>query len=357
MNKYFTILTSVFLFLNVLFIFPDAGFAQKLIIDVKIQNEMLLIRAEMDGATPYMFEIPEAVGVIQKMELIYTMFEYSQSSSLWLEHRRRQILNQLEKSSKKNTDDSLQAAENIHDLLKKLGQQVFNPIQSMVDNASQIEFVITKECSRFPFDALYFNGVQLFLQKPVLYHLNKVHNSKIDVTSAWKGFMVSERTADPDRGVLLVKKLFPGSTYFDSSQVYLTDFAKAGQKDFVLISTHGSVKGLFLDHLAVYPKHLSPMKPRLVYLDSCTLGISHDFLNTLQKAGTIYYLGPILSNEDGNSSTITMNEFFKGLLKGEAPSRALFSARKILYNHFKTQNNDFNMLMYRAFTFRVYRLN
>ncbi|MCP4021285.1 MAG: hypothetical protein GY729_05540 [Desulfobacteraceae bacterium] len=355
MNKKVILLKAILMVLTIVF-FHTSGFAQKLTIHVGKDAQALLVKAEF-GTKTKTFTIPKEKEAVDKFELVYSMFQYQQKSVQGLAISKMQFLQQISNKEAAPTVSQTGKDDDVHKLLRHLGRELYGPIEAMVEKASQIEFVISTDCIRFPFDGLYFKDRQLFLQKPVLYNLNGRHDSIIHVNEDWKGFMVSERTADPDRGVLLAKNMFPGSTYFDSSQVRALDFRKAGNPDFILISTHGGTRAMWLDHMTVYPRHLTSMKSELVYLDSCTLGISHKFIAGLQKAGTKYYLGPILSNEDGNSSTITMDEFFKALLRGEEPAKALFSARKILYKHFTDQKNDFSMLMYRAFTFRVYRLN
>jgi len=340
-------------------LFSSSVFAQKLIIDIKAIDNSLCIKASINDAKQ-VFTIPEQIDVITKMKTIYSMFEYRQTDIQHLEFSRRNPFKMTGKlDHRDNSEPYMPENQNddIHMLLKNLGHEIYGPIRDLVEKALEIEFIISKECIYFPFDALYFNGKQLFLQKPILYNLNGLQNSQININKNWKGFMVSEMTADPDRGVLLIKKILPESQYFDSSEVYLKDFNKARDIDFIIISTHGGVKSMYLDHITVFPKHLAVMEPKLVYLDSCTLGVSYDFLYCLQKEGIQYFLGPILSNEDGNSSTITMKGFFTALLRGEKPSQALFSTRKALYNRFKLQKNSFSMLMFRAFTFRIYRLN
>jgi hypothetical protein len=131
--------------------------------------------------------------------------------------------------------------------------------------------------------------------------------------------------------------------------------------DILLISAHGWIQKASEDFMGtgkerLRPESLSHLSPRLVYLDSCQLGISPQFIQSFRKRGTQFYVAPILSNEAGNSSTKTIAFFFERLKAGDTPSEALFYTRKKLYE-FYGEKEGFNKLLFRAYPFRVYALN
>ena len=249
----------------------------------------------------------------------------------------------------------------VNDLLAELGECIYEPISDFMGSASEIQFVIDRDMVTYPFDILRYGDTQLFLSKPVSYSFEKRPVSQLSVSTDWVGLIASDVTADPERGCLLVKVMYPRSEYFDVWGLTPQDIEKMDDPDFILISTHGSVSeddndSMTLGAEELVPKNFSGKSPKLVYFDSCGLGVSLEFIDVFQQAGTRYYLGPIWSNEAGNSSTKTIDFFFAALLKGSSPPYALFEARKALYETFRSKD-DFKTLMWRAFIFRVYQLN
>jgi hypothetical protein len=114
------------------------------------------------------------------------------------------------------------------------------------------------------------------------------------------------------------------------------------------------------DHLQlgtgrVLPEDLGALRPRLVYLDACRLGVSRPFLTRFRAMGTEYYVAPIIRNEAGESSTRTMTGFFEHLLAGTVPEVALFLTRQALWHRYR--RCDVRTRWWRSFAFRVYRLN
>ena len=246
-------------------------------------------------------------------------------------------------------------------LLAELGECIYGPINDFMEAASEIQFVIERDLVEYPFDILLYGDTQLFLSKPILYSFERHPISQLDVSADFVGLIASDVTADPERGCLLAKVMYPKSEYFDVWGLTPQDIEKMDDPDFILISTHGFVPGEDEDSMTLgveelVPKNFSGKSPKLVYFDSCGLGISLEFMDVFQQAGTHYYLGPTWGNEAGDSSTKTIEFFFAALLKGSSPSYALFEARKALYETFRSKD-DFKTLMWRAFIFRVYQLN
>jgi ankyrin repeat protein len=249
----------------------------------------------------------------------------------------------------------------VNNLLSNLGNCIYEPISTFMDSASEINFVIKEELVKYPMDLLRYKGKQLFLVKPVYYGFEQNEPHQLQVSPDWNGFIASDVTADPERGCLLAKAMFPTSSYFDVWAISPRDIEAMENPDFILISTHGQISGkgndvMTLGDEEIVPKNFSGKKSQLVYFDSCNLGISLEFIKVFQNNGTQYYLGPILSNEAGDSSTKTIDFFFKALLEGSSTPRALFKTRKKLYETF-SYKDDFYKLMWRAFPFRLYQLN
>ena len=251
-------------------------------------------------------------------------------------------------------------------LLRTFGAQVFDPIASLMASASEIEFVIAAHLLRLPLDLLYVNQQPLFLQRPVTYCFAKTKRAAPEFSFArtLSALIISDQTADPDKGAYFLKQLLPASAeYYDSNAIHLRQLQALPPTDLLLLSVHSlgdecddAADALKLGDEEIVPEHLARLAPKLVYIDACQFGVSDRFMQHFRNAGTIYYLAPITSNEIGVSSTKTIRWFFQAFQSGSTPPRALFLARRKLYAYFKPRG-DFASLLWRAFPFRIYRLN
>lgn len=247
------------------------------------------------------------------------------------------------------------------DLITGLGTQILSPLNLWIDRCEEIQFIIPEDFVRFPFDVLQYRELPLFLQKPVTYSFSPVR-STVNFSQDWSALILSDRTADPERGAALVKDILADSVYYDIKDLTLSKLNSISPKDLILISAHGIIGNganrtdyIALEKESILPAHLSRLTPKFIYLDSCQLGVSNKFIQSLRKAQTNYYIAPILSNEAGNSSTQTIKLFFECLKEGLSPSLALFHTRTQLYQNF--QSDNYKKLMWRAYPFRVYQLN
>jgi hypothetical protein len=153
----------------------------------------------------------------------------------------------------------------------------------------------------------------------------------------------------------------PSSRYYKIEEMNLAKLSSVRAADILLISAHGWVQFANTDSMKMgeerlRPERLSHLSPSLIYFDSCNLGVSAHFIQSFRDRGAQFYVAPILANEAGNSSTKTIAYFFERLKAGDTPSKALFYTRKKLYELYG-EKEGFNMLLYRAFPFRVYSLN
>jgi hypothetical protein len=247
--------------------------------------------------------------------------------------------------------------------IQRLGEQILSPLDSLIQRCQAINFIISQDLIRCPFDILHHRKLPLFLQKSVIYSFSKV-NSNLNFSENWSALIVSDRTADPENAAALIQDILADSVYYNIQDLTLEKLNLIPSKDLVLISAHGSINlhgSNQQDHInlgqeSILPTHLSRLSPKLIYLDSCQLGVSHEFIQRLKSGKTQYYIAPILSNEAGNSSTRTIQLFFESIKTGLSPALALFNARTQLYQHFK-ERDGYSILMWRAFPFRVYHLN
>lgn len=251
-------------------------------------------------------------------------------------------------------------------LIEKLGVELLGPLAGKINGAACVVFQIQPAQMHFALDLLTVNAAPLFTQKPVGYSFkSNADFSQQVVQSGGKGLIVRDPDTDPQDGAKMAHGYFPESKLLFMKQTGLRVFSGA-RYDFILISGHGAVTmpwdasddadddsiGFNDDELTA--EILGKARHKLVYLDSCQLGMSRDFIEAARDAGAKYYLAPIVSNEAGNSSTKTIKYFFGALRDGQPPIDALFTARKKLYNEFKGKPRE--KLLYYAFPFRVYGL-
>ncbi len=246
--------------------------------------------------------------------------------------------------------------------LNDMGAKFYGPIAQEVRDASAIGFKVDQDLLRLPFDALNFEGKPLFVQKPVFFALDAgAHEGKPVSLNSGRGILVSDETADPERGVFAVSKLYPKAKSFDIAGFSFKTLAALEPQDFVLISAHSSIGNGPEDYIGIADGQmltatsLARLKPALVYFNSCKLGASPAFLTAFKEAGTKVLFAPALSNEAGYSSTRTITAVFDNLAKGTDPVTALFHTRTGLYKNYRA--DELPRLLWRAFPFRVYLLN
>src|SRR5262245_16541479 len=249
----------------------------------------------------------------------------------------------------------------IKPVLEEFGALIYKPIADLVDSSAEIQFVIPGRFLSFPLDLLHFKGRPLFLQKPVTYSFDKIESGHFPLSSQRTALIISDKSSDPENGCKVLKDILPLSDYYYIEDMNLARLSTLQAADVLLISAHGWVQFANTDSMGMgierlQPDHLTHLSPKLVYLDSCQLGVSAQFIQSFRNRGTQFYVAPILSNEAGNSSTKTIAFFFERLKAGDTPSKALFYTRKKLYE-FDGEKEGFNKLLFRAFPFRVYSLN
>lgn len=246
-------------------------------------------------------------------------------------------------------------------ILQTLGSAVYGPIGPMIDSSSEIQYVIPPSFVKYPLDLLLYKNRFLFLSRPVSYSFGRMASRAFPLTTGMRALIVSDPSADPENGCAYLKKLLPSSRYFKIDQLTPDRFKTLGPADVLLVSAHGDVSFDDTDCMKmgkkdIEPQHLAAVRAKLVYLDSCQTGASQMFIDAFKKSGTQFYLAPIVSNEAGNSSTKTIRLFFSALQQGQPPPQALFGARTQLYKEF-VEDEEFPDLLWKAFPFRVYRLN
>ncbi len=250
-------------------------------------------------------------------------------------------------------------------LIKTLSKEFLDPVAGAVKSAPCVVFHIRPQHTYFALDLLWLGTDPLFTVKPVGFAFRADADfSQNPVHAGAKGLILRDPSTDPENGAKDARNSFPSSKLFVMKETNMGILT--GTYDFVLISGHGSVTvpweetddddddSIGFNKQELTAKEMGKVKYRLVYLDSCQLGISRPFIEAARRSGAGYFLAPIISNEAGNSSTKTIRYFFSALKGGELPLQALFTARQKLYQDFRKKPR--NRLLYSAYPFRIYGL-
>lgn len=248
-------------------------------------------------------------------------------------------------------------------VLERLSSELIAPVAAQLRSASCVVFVIPPESMHFALDLLTLDGKPLFIQKPVGFaFVRGVDFKRQPVTPSSKGLIIRDPDTDPEDGARSAHSLYPASRLLFMNQAKPRTVEQA-RADFILISGHGSVTmpwdssedddsvGFGDDEMTA--SELRKSRHKLVYLDSCQIGMSKDLIEASRRAGGQFFLAPIISNEAGNSSTRTIRYFFGALREGQTPMRALFAARQKLYNDFNGRVSA-EKLLYYSYPFRIY---
>lgn len=242
-------------------------------------------------------------------------------------------------------------------LLDETGALLFDPMEEQLAIAKSVAFVIDEESLFYPFDALHAGGDPLFLKKDVSYRFSKEKTATLKASAGWRGLIIANADTDPEKGAETVLDHFSGAFGFDADSVRQKDIENISAVDFILISAEGGVDGLQMKHLVLLPQTLSRLAPQLVYLDCDLYGLNLNFINHFKQVGIPAYVAPVFGRWTGKAAAETMIRFFRAMLNGENPSRALYLARKTLYDASILNGEDPLTAMRIAFPFRLYQLN
>jgi hypothetical protein len=128
-------------------------------------------------------------------------------------------------------------------VLKELGFKLYEPINSYIEQVSEIIFVIPENYIKLPLDILYFKDSPLFIQKPVTYSfLGRKDSQSIKFTKSLSALIISDKSADPENGTYFFKKnLHQSANYYDINDINLSILSSMCKKDILLISAHGKI--------------------------------------------------------------------------------------------------------------------
>lgn len=239
-----------------------------------------------------------------------------------------------------------------------LSKKLINPISDLLLKSDILNIKISNTSIRIPFEFLKMSGNYLYLLKPIIFSYDKIGADSQDILKLKLGFIVRDSTADPENACGEIYSKMYNSKFYQADQINIDTLKKKGNYDFLLMSVHGgydleSTQSIIsVNDELVLPKWLPANNLKLAYFDSCELGKGINFLDHFSKSGTKYFIGPIISNESGNSSTKTIVTYFKHL-ESNAPIDALLKTKRDL----KALCKDNSLVeLWFAASFRLYKL-
>lgn len=262
-----------------------------------------------------------------------------------------EIVNETNEGSQKTI---ARLNEHVNFLSKKL----IDPIHDLLLKADILNVKISNASIRIPFEFLKTEETYLYLLKPIIFSYSIIDPDNKDLLNLDFGFIVRDSTADPENACGEIYSKMSKSKYYQTEQVNIDTLKKAGNYDFLLMSVHGaydleSTQSIIsVNDQLVLPKWLPANNLKLAYFDSCELGKGINFLDHFSKSGTMYFIGPIITNESGNSSTKTILTYFKNL-ETHAPLDALLKTKHELKS---LCNNNALVELWYAAPFRLYKL-
>jgi len=240
-----------------------------------------------------------------------------------------------------------------------LSIELLKPVKELVLNHETINVKITESSIKIPFEFLRINNKFLYRTKSIIYSYNKLQSEDFPKVDLNNGFIITDLTADPENACSSINKKYNNSYFNYIENINIDAIQKAEDFDFLLMSVHGiidinSCQGhIKINNEKLHPSTFSQKNLKLVYFDSCHLGKAKNFVDRFHSLDAQYYLGPIISNEAGNSSTKTILTFFN-FLEDNNPAVSLVKTKQALRKH---SNNNILVELWFAAPFRIYKLN
>jgi hypothetical protein len=250
----------------------------------------------------------------------------------------------------------------LQDILRTLSELLIAPFVQQLKKCDLVRFVVYEDLVHCAFDLLLFEGVYLFLQRSVCYQVEEGKGEDEPAIKLESALLIADLSADPEEACWGVSKLIPQSSYLEVKDADLSVIEEAaGRVDALVISAHGELDDddhgmVYINDETIGSKLIGRLEAWVVYFDSCQQGLNMTFLQAFQdKSDTQFYLGPIISNDAGDSSTKTMAWFFTAMLQHGNPIKALFETRKRLFEFYSKQKRlDIAISLNKAFAFRLY---
>jgi hypothetical protein len=246
----------------------------------------------------------------------------------------------------------------------RLSKELVMPFEKNISQCSLIIIEIDSSLLRLPIEFLNFNNQSIAIARPLLFTIKGfASNEHVDSIKLHKGYIVRDPTSDPENACRTTLQKYPASQFKSAYKITEKDLVRKPGIDFILISAHGDADsislrgGIALNKIEnVSPVFFKENNPKIVYIDACQQGINWAYISALTQTPEVnFYLGPIISNDSGESSTKTINWFFDYLRQVYDPAIALWKTRKKLYNHYNKKINRMDVIN-KSFIFRIYKV-
>ena len=245
-----------------------------------------------------------------------------------------------------------------------LSKQLVKPFSAELDKCQSIIIEIDSSLLNFGIEFLNFRTETIAIYRPLVFKINdKGEVDGMDTLSLTRGCIIRDPTSDPENACRNIYRSYPTSEFKSAYKIYEKDLILKDNIDFILISAHGDADSLtFKGGVALNkienmnPYFLKVNNPKVVYIDGCQQGINWTYIEALSETKEInFYLGPIVSNDSGESSTKTINWFFSYLSKTHNPVVSLWETRKKLYSHYTKKIKAMDVIN-KSFIFRIYKV-
>ena len=245
-----------------------------------------------------------------------------------------------------------------------LSHELVLPFQKYISQSRLIVIEIDSSLLRLPIEFLNLHNQSIATVKPLLFTINHfTPTAGFDSVRLQKGYIVRDPTSDPENACRTTLQKYPASIFKSAYKITANDLVKKPGIDFILISAHGDADsislcgGIALNKIEnVAGTFFKVNNSKVVYIDGCQQGINWTYIGALaQTPETNFYLGPVISNDSGESSTKTINWFFDYLQQVNNPCIALWKTRIKLYKHYNKKINRMDVIN-KSLIFRIYKV-
>jgi hypothetical protein len=245
----------------------------------------------------------------------------------------------------------------------RLSEATVLPFEKQLTQCSRMVVEMDSSLLNFPIEFLRFRHEAIAVFRPMVFRIRGFADKHgPDRLTLHKGFILRDPTADPEDACTTTFRQYPASTFRSTNRVKPVDLKFKTGVDFMLVSAHGfanpvTLRGcVFVKDVPLNPLIFLNASFKLVYVDGCQQGINWSYIKVLsQSDNTTVFLGPILSNDSGESSTKTINWFFAHVKETTDPVKALWRTRKQLKQFYKHRVREIE-LVNKSFIFRIYKI-
>jgi hypothetical protein len=245
-----------------------------------------------------------------------------------------------------------------------LSNQLVLPFAKELKESNSIIVDIDSSLLNFAIEFIKIKNESIALFRPLVFKINdRINTETSDIVILHKGYIVRDPTSDPENACINIYRQYPSSEFKSAYKIFEKDLTIKPGIDFILISAHGDADsitfkgGIALNKIDnVSGSFFKENNPAVVYIDGCQQGVNWTYISALAETDeSNFYLGPIVSNDSGESSTKTINWFFSYLRNTHNPIISIWKTRNRLYKHYNQKINKMDVIN-KSFIFRIYKV-